>query len=670
MPAEKLDFILRSLIKRSGRLKSQDLVTDDLDDTLVEGFVLKTQVPIRTSIAQLQKMFLFDGVEQDHKIHIESRGSNQQEVTINLEEMGAGIEESDSDTTVEITRTPDSNLPQELVYNAMDVDNDYWQHIERSQRQVVAFKDRNSVILSVVTTADQLSHAVRRGHSTIWIERDHYKMTLLRKFSNLTVGTIVRFVKKGVSHRFRINEILYSPEGLIEVSGYKEVVGQFDILEGGGNSAGGGGKAPASVSQSELFFLDMPIIRVVDDEAGYYVGVGKKSKAAIWKGANVYHSTNDSLFSLEKQYTNNVPYGVLRSDASGANISTWSNKILKIKMISGELFSATKSDVLQDTNVAFILDPDGTVEIIQFLTVVDNLEGTFDLTGNLRGRRGTELAAESHVIDVASSLVVGSVPSDTGITFTSDLLGTAGDQVHVEILASVLGGFNVKADIDSAGKITLVITPDTNANTTAEVIATLNQNASIMGLVTVSNTTGSDGSGLIITLAETALSGGVAGSQFGVITGGELQRFARASDEIGKERFLKAVTVGQTPAQVISKSITTTAKSLFPYSPSQVTGSRDGSENITIGWVRRTRFDGGMRDLVEVPLNETSEEYEVDIMNGAAVVRSITGLSSPTTIYTSAQQVTDFGSNQNPVTVRIYQISSVVGRGFKREVSI
>jgi hypothetical protein len=49
-------------------------------------------------------------------------------------------------------------------------------------------------------------------------------------------------------------------------------------------------------------------------------------------------------------------------------------------------------------------------------------------------------------------------------------------------------------------------------------------------------------------------------------------------------------------------------------------------------------------------------------MNGSTVVRTIE-VNSETATYTSAEQNTDFGSNQDPLTVRIYQMSDYVGRG-------
>jgi hypothetical protein len=65
-----------------------------------------------------------------------------------------------------------------------------------------------------------------------------------------------------------------------------------------------------------------------------------------------------------------------------------------------------------------------------------------------------------------------------------------------------------------------------------------------------------------------------------------------------------------------------------------------------------------------IPLSELTEEYEVEIMNGGSVVRTFTGLTSPTVTWTAAMQTTDFGSTQSSVSWRVYQVSDAVGRGF------
>ena len=55
------------------------------------------------------------------------------------------------------------------------------------------------------------------------------------------------------------------------------------------------------------------------------------------------------------------------------------------------------------------------------------------------------------------------------------------------------------------------------------------------------------------------------------------------------------------------------------WSPVQIADTRNGSGDLTITWVRRTRFGGVWADGVDVPLNEESERYEIDVMYGANV---------------------------------------------------
>lgn len=96
------------------------------------------------------------------------------------------------------------------------------------------------------------------------------------------------------------------------------------------------------------------------------------------------------------------------------------------------------------------------------------------------------------------------------------------------------------------------------------------------------------------------------------------------------------------------------------------------SNDWNLEWVRRSRTDGEWRDLVDAGLGETSEAYEVDIFTDgtfATVKRTITAATQSCT-YTSAQQVTDFGSNQATIYAKVYQLSSVVGRGYPATATI
>lgn len=116
-----------------------------------------------------------------------------------------------------------------------------------------------------------------------------------------------------------------------------------------------------------------------------------------------------------------------------------------------------------------------------------------------------------------------------------------------------------------------------------------------------------------------------------------------------------------------------TGRAERPYAPAHIAGTRDGSNNLTITWVRRTRLGGEWLDLTgDVPLGEASQAYEVEIRNAGdtATLRTITGLATPTASYTAAQQTADGLTPGNPVVVRVFQISATVGRGIPGRATV
>lgn len=100
---------------------------------------------------------------------------------------------------------------------------------------------------------------------------------------------------------------------------------------------------------------------------------------------------------------------------------------------------------------------------------------------------------------------------------------------------------------------------------------------------------------------------------------------------------------------------------LRPYAPVHIRASRS-SGDVSLTWVRRTRTGGDAWEPPDVPLGEESERYEIDILDGAVVKRTLSAVS-PSALYAAAQQVTDFGSVQSAIEVRIAQISATYGRG-------
>ncbi len=107
---------------------------------------------------------------------------------------------------------------------------------------------------------------------------------------------------------------------------------------------------------------------------------------------------------------------------------------------------------------------------------------------------------------------------------------------------------------------------------------------------------------------------------------------------------------------------------LRPLSPVHIRGSRSAGD-LQVSWIRRTRIGGDSWEAVEVPLGEDSERYEVDVLDGATVKRTLTTTTAAVT-YTAADQVSDFGSIPSAITLRVYQVSPTWGRGAPRGATV
>ena len=111
------------------------------------------------------------------------------------------------------------------------------------------------------------------------------------------------------------------------------------------------------------------------------------------------------------------------------------------------------------------------------------------------------------------------------------------------------------------------------------------------------------------------------------------------------------------------------ALGLRPLSPTDIRARWNVSGDIALSWIRRTRIGGDSWEQADVPLGEDSEAYEIDIYNGASVVRTLT-VAAPAASYTLAQQTADFGVQQYAVMAAIYQMSSTFGRGAGRNATL
>lgn len=164
-----------------------------------------------------------------------------------------------------------------------------------------------------------------------------------------------------------------------------------------------------------------------------------------------------------------------------------------------------------------------------------------------------------------------------------------------------------------------------------------------------------------------AMGAHAAGNRFVLLNSQTIGDLDASTAEIGLEREYKAVAVGDSLINAHETGFTLEGVRLKPLSPVHLGGGRNNLGDARLNWVRRTRTGGEWRDTVDVPVGEDSELYDVDVYTDATytvVARTFSDQAVQHVDYTAAQQTTDFGGAQATVYWKVYELSTLVGRGF------
>jgi hypothetical protein len=387
-----------------------------------------------------------------------------------------------------------------------------------------------------------------------WLNQS-YKFSTTRKWAHLEPTDIVILPTEAASYTARIVTKREQPNGCIEWEAAMEAVEVYTQQPTGAAPTNYVKQTIYDPGTTTLQLLDIPILRDADDNAGFYVAMAGTEDG--WKGAQLFRSADSgSTYEPVLTQSNEAAIGFAQSilpDFTEGNIFDAGSSVI-VNMSSGQaLTSASEDQVLNGANLAVIGAP-GRWEVIQFKAATLIAPDTYQLSGFLRGRRGTEWATGTHAM---------------GDTF---------------ILASVANWSRV--------------------------------NAGDMGL----------------------------------------------ARQYKSPPF--RVPLSTSPAA----TFTDTAVGLKPFAPVDAVGVRDGSNNLTLSWHRRTRLATGTLHL-PAPLGEASEAYSIDIILDGEVVRTLTS-STQSVAYSAADQAADGITPGDPITVNVFQLSASVGRGYPLEATV
>ncbi len=537
----------------SGVLSPADIDVTSLTDE-VTGYRIAAQAAIRAGLEPLQGSWPFDVVASGYKLLFVRRGAAGSVATIDAGELGAHAG-GDAGAALKRSREMDLQIPWRVEVDYIDDARDYDTGTQYAERLNTGSINTSKIEMAIVMTADDAARKAEILLNAYWLERHEFTFALPPSYAHLEPADIVTISASGESHVLRLTAVQYRQDGVIECTArYHDSAGYTSTAVGANSAAAQPSIIPfGGAVATEL--LDVPLLAGAQDVPSSLAAMC--GITSFWNGGNLFRSADGGqTWAFANGFSQQSKIGFARNSivapATFCLVDTSSR--LSVQMYHGALAGVTELQMLNGAN-HFAYGADGRWEIVAARSCALEADGTYTVSGLLRGRFGTEWAAGLHA---------------------------AGD-------ALVL--------LDA----TLV------------------------------------------------------------------QRVAMSNGQIGLDLLYRGLSSGHALASARDIAFTYRGVNLKPLSPVYASGSRHPSTNDwTLTWIRRTRTDPEWRDYVDAGLGETSEAYEVEIYSSGTyqtLKRTITGLTSPTCTYTSAQQTTDFGGVQTQLYVKIYQLSSVVGRG-------
>ncbi|KKM04536.1 hypothetical protein LCGC14_1763250, partial [marine sediment metagenome] len=596
---DTVDEVVKSLMN-DVRIPNSEIVTDAaMASLVVDGYIVANQGRVRDAINPLGFTFFFDALEADSKIAFRTRGTSSIR-TIPQADLGAraGSDGKGEDDLIVSTRTQETDIPERVDIQYMEVSRDYLEGNQHAQRARDPSRTQFSdsvfqAAVPIVMSSGQAKGLAEAKLYDSWSARVAYELTLGPKHMDLEPTDVITVLKDGEDNRvIRLAELTLGEAFATQVA---SIAHDPETL----TTVGTGADVPVSggllifQGPTQLFMMDTPFLLDEHSNGGvtsgvylamsgirsdWITGLITKSESGnagpfelfdVSKGGHAWGFLNTTLQSLPDVTENllqifNEAYHVFRPDDT-----------IVIDMVFGEsLISSSTLLLMNETqvNVGILIDTTDKAkfEVFQYKDV-SIVSGVATLTGLLRGLRGTEPMGK--------------------------------------------GGF-------SKGS-TAVVFLDREVTTRKQLPLTdINTN-----------------------------------KIYRVQTAREVLETSQLINFVLQAGDLKPLSAGDVDVDL-------------------AVGSRAAS-SIVVNWKRRTRLGGEddfADEVTEIPLSESSEAYEVDILDDGleTVDKTFTGLTTPSVTITAAERTNAGYTDNVAVRLKIYQISgqAVVGRGWARDVTI
>ncbi len=353
----------------------------------VTGLAVNGRANLRSIVDELQTLFQLDAIESGGILTLKPR-AGQAVASLTIDDL---VPLREPRALFEITRQPDTALPEQVDVVYLDPASDYQRGTQTALRQVAPVTStRQTLDANIAMNASIAKRLADVLLDTTWTERFTLTFAVSTKHAALEAGDIVDMTLHGTVWRVRLLKVVQRGT-LLEITSVTTKAAAYAYTS---NSDSLTTTQRVLIAQpSTLYALDLPIVDDQDDTAGFFTVVGRATDDAQWRTTTLYQSTDNISFDVDSIAFSTASHGVATSVLPLCpNPASWDRAgQVTVELIDGSLNSLPLLEVLNGSNIALLGG-----EIIQFADAHLIAPRTYTLRTLLRGRRGTEHAMAGH----------------------------------------------------------------------------------------------------------------------------------------------------------------------------------------------------------------------------------------------------------------------------------
>lgn len=362
-------------------------------DEFIDGFVINNIVSVKDILTILQKVYFFDYIENNGKIDFISNKSSvrNNDSIIQIDEKELILMQNNQFVNIETTNSDD--LPKKINLIFLDKNNDYDAKSVYAEKSETTSNIELTETLPVVLDENRARTIVESLLYSTWVEKSIFNFVIPIKYIFLNPSDIVSLNLYNKSYILKVNNLKIENNKIyVSATIFDNTIYTYQDKTTLNNNL----EILQETGKSKLDILEIPAIhKNMIDKIYLLFIVGNELKN--WNGATIYYSDNkQKTYKLLNEVKTLATKGTVVNKSAGVRPYYFDYETKLIVQFSSNidtnlLLNIDDYELFDGVNIALYGD-----EIIQFKNIVLNTNGTYTVSGLLRGLFDTEDKISSH----------------------------------------------------------------------------------------------------------------------------------------------------------------------------------------------------------------------------------------------------------------------------------